>query len=377
VRIGLNLMFVASGVAGGRVYAQGLLRGLAAVDEVHEYVLYTRRGLHLPDLPGERFHQVCSPVGTASAVWRTLWEYGRLPRLVRTNGIDLWHGLGSISPASSCPFILTIHDLIHLRYPQSLPLGHRYFTRWFQPSLARRADRILVPSRATAQDVIERLGVRKECVRLIPYGPGNGFGPVPPGNARDAVLVRYGIRPPYVLSVARGYPHKNLEGLLRAFARLRARERAAVQLVLIGEAYRVGEGLGRLAQELRIAGVVAFTGFIPNADLNALYSAASVFAFPSLAEGFGLPVLEAMACGVPVVASRASAVPEAVGDAGVLADATDADEFSQAMLRVLDDEALRADLRERGLRRVAEFRWEETARKTLAVYAELGQGHPL
>jgi glycosyltransferase involved in cell wall biosynthesis len=174
-----------------------------------------------------------------------------------------------------------------------------------------------------------------------------------------------------VISVARAYPHKNIEGLLRAMARLHGRGGPAPQLVLVGDRYRAGHHLDRLTEDLGLRGTVVFTGFVSLADLCALYSAAAVFAFPSLAEGYGLPILEAMSCGTPVVASQASAVPEAVGAAGLVGDAQDPEAFAELLGQVLEDEALQAQLRAAGLARVREFSWTRCAAETLAVYREL------
>jgi glycosyltransferase involved in cell wall biosynthesis len=372
MRIALNLLFVAPGLAGGRVYCEGLLRGLAAVDRDNEYVAYTRRGTVLSPLDRARFRQVEAPVAPGSALWRTFWEYLCLPRAVRRGGFDLFHGLGTLSPSSrSCPFVLTIHDLIYRDFPQSLPAGPRLFMRCAHPTVARRADRVIVPSRWTARDVVERLGVPEGRVRVVPYGPGHDFRPLADGARIDAALAKYGVRRPYLVSVCRGYAHKNLAGLLRAFAMLRRQGRGDVRLLLVGEPYRGGGALGRLGEQLGLGGAVVFTGFTSDDDLNALYSGATAFAFPSLAEGYGLPVLEAMSCGTPVVASNASAVPEAVGEAGLLADARDPGAFAAALARVLDDADLRARLTAAGLARAATFSWEKAAAATLSVYREL------
>jgi len=215
------------------------------------------------------------------------------------------------------------------------------------------------------------LGVPEDRLRLVHYGPGNDFRPVTDWERLEKVLDRCGVRRPYVISVCRGYQHKNLVGLLRAFALVCRGQPDPPQLVLVGERYSSGHALDRLTQELGLGTAVRFTGFVTNDDLQALYSGAEVFAFPSLCEGFGLPVLEAMACGAPVVASAASAVPEAVGEAGILADARDPEALAAALTRVLQDAGLRAALRARGFEWVRKFSWERCARETLAVYREL------
>lgn len=369
MRVALNAMYVGAGVAGGRVYCEGLLRGFAALDDDTRFTVFVREGIALPTLP-DRFEIVRAPVAPTSTLWRTLWEYACLPRHVRR--FDLFHGLGSVSPSPprGVKFVLTLHDLIYRHFPASMPLGHRLFTRAVQAWNARRADRVIVPSQASRADAVRFLRIAPARLRLAAYGSGNPFRPLDDTAAVAAVLTKFGLRRPYILSVARGYPHKNLGGLLRAFARLPA-VADPPQLTLVGEPYLVGAELNRLIDTLGIRPRVIFTGYATDAELNALYCGAAVFAFPSLCEGLGLPVVEAMACGVPVVASDASAVPEAVRDAGVLANASDPDAFAAALARVLTDEPLRAEMRERGFRRATAFTWERCAAETLAVYREL------
>jgi glycosyltransferase involved in cell wall biosynthesis len=370
MRIGLNLLYVAGGLAGGKVYAEGLLGGLAEVDTENEYVVFTRPGIELPVLPADRFRRVNAPVSDTSVLGRTVWEYGVLPHRARREGVELLHGLGSLSPVPhGAPLVLTIHDLIYREYPGTVPLGHRLFLSWVLPRVARQAERIIVPSQATAREVVRHLRVAEERVRVVMYGPGNDLAPVEDGQTRETVLDRYGIRRPFVLSVCRTYPHKNMAGLLRAYAALPAALRKHAQLVLVGEQLSVGR-LDALASQLGIAERLVMTGFVDRRELASLYSSAAVFAFPSLAEGFGLPLLEAMACGTPLVASNASAVPEAVGPAGLLADARQPEAFAAALRSVLEDEGLQARLREKGLMRVRAFSWRRCAEETLAVYRE-------
>jgi glycosyltransferase involved in cell wall biosynthesis len=372
MRVALNALYVGGGVAGGQVYRDGLLRGLAAVDTApFAFDAFTRRSPGLPPLPADRFRTVEAPVAEASTVGRTAWEYGVLPGRVRRGGYAVYHALGSLSPrVRGVPVVLTVHDLIHRRFPESVPLGYRLFMRSVQPGAARRADRVIVDSAYTAEEVVEVLRVRRDRVRVVPLGGGQALRRAADEGEVAAALKRHGVRAPYVIAVGRGYPHKNVAGLLRAFALLRNR-RPDVRLVLIGERYLAGPVLDRLATELGLSGALVWTGFVRPEELSALYSGAAAFAFPSLAEGFGLPPLEAMACGVPVVASALTAVPEVVGDAGLLVDPRNAEAFAAALERVLADDALRADLRARGLVRVREFTWERCAERTLDVYREL------
>ena len=371
MRVALNALYVGGGVAGGRVYRDGLLRGLAAVPSPYRFDVITRRRPGLPDLPGDRFRAVEAPVSGESTLARTVWEYAVLPGRVRRGGYALYHALGSLSPrVRRVPMVLTVHDLIYQHFPASVGRADRVFRWAVQPGVARRADRVIVDSRHIAREVVDRLGVREDRVRVVPLGAGHGLRPVTDGAAVEAVLKRYGVRRPYLIAVGRGYPHKNLAGLLRALAVVR-RGHPEARLVLVGDRYRAGADLDRLAIELGLADALVWTGFVGGDELSALYSGAVAFAFPSLAEGFGLPPLEAMACGTPVVASALTAVPEVVGDAGVLADPLDPEAFAAALARVLTDGPLRATLREKGFARVREFTWERCAAETLAVYREV------
>src|SRR5262245_21189464 len=188
MRIALNMIFVGSGVAGGRVYCEGLLQGLQQVDNANEYTIFTRRGLPLPPVGNSRFRQFHAPVSMTSSLWRTFWEFCVMPQHVRRGSFDVLHGLGTISPsAGRCPLVLTIHDLIYHHSPTTLPRASRTFMELFLPGLARRAARIIVPSRATARDVIEHFHVPEDRLRTITYGPGQHFRYIDDVSYREAV----------------------------------------------------------------------------------------------------------------------------------------------------------------------------------------------
>jgi glycosyltransferase involved in cell wall biosynthesis len=229
-------------------------------------------------------------------------------------------------------------------------------------------DAVITVSRQSCQDLIKYLPVNPKKINVIPEAASLHFHPLNEAEYLPA-LERHGIRRPYILSVGSLEPRKNLLRLLEAYARL---EGSRPSLVIAGarnywKSSPVVETVSRLGLEQH----VRFTGYVEDADLPALYSAASLFVFPSLYEGFGLPVLEAMACGTPVVTSSVSSLPEVAGDAALLVDPRDVDAIASAMRRILDDSDLAADLRARGLARAAQFSWERTARETLAVYEKV------
>jgi glycosyltransferase involved in cell wall biosynthesis len=252
------------------------------------------------------------------------------------------------------PLVVTVHDLLPLRMPQRFSRQTRLHTRLWIP-FVRRAARVLTNSAWTREDVIERLDLPPERVIHTPFGVAERFSPA---AADPAALARLGVRAPYILSVATREPRKNLATVLRAYRRLRA---DGVQLVLAG-----GRGWG--PDELADAGPGALaTGYVSDADLAALYAGASAFVFPSLAEGFGLPVLEAMRSGAPVVTSDNSALREVAGDAAVLVEPTSEEDVAEGLRRALADDG---ELRGRGLERAATFTWAACADATVAAYEQ-------
>lgn len=288
------------------------------------------------------------------------WHVLRLPRVqVAVGGVDLIHATTLAVPPRSAPLVLTLHDLLFLRQPQHFTRrGLRLFRRGLD--LARRdADIVLCSSRATLRDCVDA-GFDPARVRLVPLGVE--ARPVA-AEEIDAVRRRYGLQRRYVLWVGTIEPRKNLRRLLAAFASLDA----DVDLVLVGPKgwHEDVDALVRSRDRVRVM------GFVPRATLRALYAGASVFCFPSLLEGFGLPVLEAMSQGVPVVTSKGTATEEIAGDAALLVDPTDTDEIRDAMRRVVEDEILARELADAARGRAGDYSWERTAELVAEAYREV------
>jgi glycosyltransferase involved in cell wall biosynthesis len=267
------------------------------------------------------------------------------------------------------PLVVTVHDLLPLRHPELFTSETRAHTRLSLP-FVRRADRVLTNSEWTRGEVIDLLGLPPERVATTPFGVAERFRPDP--AAHDRVRERHGVAGPYVLCVGTREPRKNLVAALRAFERL-ARRRPDVELVLAGGRGWHGEELERALAA--VSDRVRTPGFVSDAELVDLYAAAACFVFPSLAEGFGFPVLEAMACGAPVVTSDNSALREVAGDAALLVDPHSSEAIAEALERVLEDPELRDDLRRRGLERRRAFTWEACADATVAAYRDLLDEH--
>jgi len=280
------------------------------------------------------------------------------------------------------PVVVTVHDIIHHQYRRD-PTMHIYrhaFQAWMDAlsiRVLRRADAILASSDYTRQALLKHVGLQESRVHRVYLGvDGELFKPC---TVPAAFYERYSLSPQsqYILHISSGEPRKNLPTLVRAFAEVRRRH-PDVKLLKVGrtlylEAHRQ---LQEQITHLGLGNAVVFIEDVPDHDLVFFYNASRVFAFPSRAEGFGFPVLEAMACGTPVVCSAAGSLPEVAGEAALFADPDDVDGLARAICRVLEDEALREQLRERGRQQAAKFTWARTARETVEVYRAVDRTHP-
>jgi glycosyltransferase involved in cell wall biosynthesis len=266
--------------------------------------------------------------------------------------------------------VATIHDLGFLRVPATFSRTFVKRSTVLVRRTARRADRVLTGSAFSREDLISEYGLDPEKVAVVRYGVGPEFIAAPEASESAAarVLERLGIAKPYILSVGRLNPRKNLPALARAFVRMKTATGLPHRLVLAGpEDFRTKETLSAV---FGAAPDVIVAGLVPDSDLPLLYREAEIFVYPSLFEGGGLPVLEAMAAGTPVIASRASSLPEMAGDAGILVDPESVEEIAGALIRLSTDPGLRGELREKGRARARTMTWEEAARATLRVYEE-------
>jgi glycosyltransferase involved in cell wall biosynthesis len=265
--------------------------------------------------------------------------------------------------------VVTVPDLAFLHLPDTFPAALRLALRVLVPRSIAKASRVITVSEFSRGDIVTSYGVRPEKVTVIPLGAGESFRPLESART-EGVLARYGLRPGFLFSLGRLNWRKNLERILLAYGRLRSSGAADTPLVIGGKRDYGGDEALRRMRLSEVGSSVRWVGLIPDEDLPAFYSAAACFVYPSLFEGFGLPALEAMACGTPVVTSDRAALPELVGDAAMVVDPESVEALAEAMTRVLTDATLAADLRRRGLERSRRFSWRETARRTLEVYRE-------
>ncbi len=349
--------------AGISWYCQNLLRHLPGTDPEIQYTVFLGerryegvRGLELR----------VSRLPTHSPPIRILWEQAIQPWALRRAGVDLLHGLALIGPLlSGRPLVITIHDLSFLHYPQSFHALKRLYLKLFTRLSVRRAQRVIAISDSTRQDIIEQYGVPSETVDLIYYGSNPAFRPLP---AEKVAQFRsdQGLPERFILFVGTLEPRKNVVRLIEAYSRLPASNRPP--LMLIGAKGWLYDSVFARVDELDLSDAVRFVGYVPGNSLPWWYNAADLFVYPSIYEGFGLPPLEAMACGTPVVTSKASSLPEVVGTAGLLVDPTSTESLASAMEQVLSDQGERDRMRSAGLAQARRFSWDDTARRTLDTY---------
>ena len=389
-RIGIDYTAAARQRAGIGRYTRELVTTLLALESAHQYIIFAATGgldpgcwnLETEKLQESSIQYPASSIqrSASSLQFRTLplsddwiarlWHRLRLPISVEaiTGSLDVFYSPDFVLPPTrrATRTLLTVHDLSYLHYPEHfVPKLVRYLDRAVSRSVAR-ADQVLADSKATRADLIAHLGTPPEKVEVLYGGVDSRFRPEKEPGENEHLCARYGLSEGcYVLSVGTIQPRKNYERLVQAFSQVRAPD---LSLVIAGGKGWLYEKLFQQVKELNMQDRVQFTGYIDDIDLPLVYNLAEVFVFPSLYEGFGIPPLEAMSCGVPVVAADNSSLPEAVGDAGLLVDAEDVEALAAALTQVLDDTALRQTLIERGLAHAKKFTWERAARTLLATY---------
>ena len=348
--------------AGVGRYVERLLAALVARGDTRRYHLLASRPLQ-----GALPAGVVGPVGWRLPT-RWLWMQAMLPVTLSRLGPDLCHFTNGMAPVGCpCPYVLTLYDMSLFLYARTQPLKSRLLIRGLVPLVARRAAAVITATESARADIIRVLGLPPDRVQVVSGGVEPAFRLIDTPGAVDPVRRRYRLDRPFVLSVGTLEPRKNLGRLTRAFGRLRAQGRKE-DLVLAGRNGWGREEVRRVADELGITANVRTLGYVPQTDLPALYALARVVAFPSLYEGFGFPMVEAMACGTPVLASNRSAMAELGRDAALLVDPTDVGSIADGLAALLDDRPLRARLRAAGLRRAGSLRWPTVADRTVAVY---------
>ena len=377
MRIGINALFMIPGVVGGsETILRNLISNLASIDPHNEYVLFTNQensGSFNLDQPN--FFEVRCPIPARFRPARTLWEQLILPIQCQWHRIEILHSPGYVCPiVLLCPSVVSILDMNYFFFPEDWSKLALWVLKILVPLSARSSRQIIALSQSSKRHIMKALHISEDKINVTYMGVDKIFHPH--HNRREILELknRIGIKGNFILSVANSHPHKNLRRLLQAYYILRKDEGIAHQLLLAGNPGRDHLELVRTVRKLGMDEEVIFTGYISHHQMPLVYQAADLFVFPSLYEGFGLPILEAMACGTPVVSSNAASLPEVVGRAGILVDPYDANEMARAMCRVLSDKSLAQDLVKKALKQSKRFSWVQTAKETLAIYKKAMAG---
>lgn len=352
--------------AGINGYIYNLLRALPDADPDFRYTVFAGPQSQPP--AHDRLAVRRAAWNTESPLRRILWEQIAQPLALRRAHPDLAHGLAFVSPLlSRVPSVVTVYDLSFVHYPDRLPAARRWYLRLFARWSCGRARRVIAISHSTARDLAQTFGLPPECIDVAAPGVGEQFVPLPREDV-ERFRARKGLPDRFLLFLGTLEPRKNLPVLLRAYAQLAAEDRVATHLVLAG-------GVGWMADEIfaaieahDLSGTVHLPGYVPADELPLWYNAAEALVYPSVFEGFGLPVLEALACGKPALVSDASSLPEAVGDGGLCLPPDDVGAWAAALARAMHDAQWRAEAGARGRARAARFTWAETAAQTVASY---------
>jgi glycosyltransferase involved in cell wall biosynthesis len=366
MRIGIDARLVYYSQAGIGQYILHLVDGLAKIDGENEYVLLQSRKDDTTILEQPNFRRV--------SLWtpshHRLERYSLNVELMRL-GLDVLHSPDFIPPhRPSCKSVITVHDLAFLLYPHFLTReSARYYGHIDQAVLW--ADHIISVSESTKRDTVQHLGVHEDKITVVYEAANPIFRPMDRDTASQEVRSRHGVDGPFVLFVSTIEPRKNVPTLLRALWQLMQCYKEDVRLVLAGGKGWLFEDAFAVVDELDLDSRVHVLGRVSSQDLLYLYNAAEMLAHPAFYEGFGLPPLEAMACGLPVIVSNVASLPEVVGDAGLLVDPHDVDELTVGIWRILNDSELRREMEEKGLRQAGRFSWERAARETQAIYQQV------
>jgi glycosyltransferase involved in cell wall biosynthesis len=371
MRFGLDGLPLSRKKTGIGHYTFELARALASIVPSHEFEIVSPSAFSIDAAEVSPPENLTLVNAGLNGPRRRFWWSFYLPRYSRHASFALFHGTNFELPYwTTCPTVLTIHDLSLLLYPETHEKDLVRRARLKLPRAARKADAIITPSETVRGEVCKHLGISAEKVFAIPEAARAAFCPMPASESR-AVGRRLGVEDEFIFFVGTVEPRKNLLTLVRAFERVIRATSSQVQLVIAGDKGWLSDDLMDYLRESDVRERVLFTGHLPDEDLRALYSSCRVFVYPSLYEGFGLPLLEAMACGAPVVTSRVPSIVETVEDVARLISPTDVEDLASGITALLDDAGERKHRSTLGIQHARKFTWERTARETWEIYQRL------
>jgi len=368
MRIGIDVTPLPPNPVGAGNYIIHLLRALASLKSEHEFIIFAQQGgremIDIPEKPNVNW--VILP--DKSPGLRLLWEQIVLPGLVRNSGIELLHSLHYTRPLFlSCASVVTFHDMTFILFPELHTRAKRIFFPMAMRLSARQADALLSVSESTRRDAMRLLHIPAEKIFTTPLGVNEEFHIISDTAILEACRRRYKLPEEFILFVGLLEPRKNLPLLLKAYAKL-LKQMTIPMLVIVGRPGWGYKDILKQIEALKMKDKVHFTGYVLAQDMPIVYNLAQVFVYPSIYEGFGLPPMEAMACGTPVITTNVSAMRDHVGEAGILIPSQDEESLAQAIKKILNDPDLRKRLSIKGRRQVADFTWKRTAQETMKAY---------
>ena len=367
ISVGINALAMGKELVGTGQYTYHLISSLAKIDRINEYVIIKNRCSPLNSVTSGNIQHV--NFRFKSRIKRILLESILLPRIMRMRKVDIFHSPSFTIPFSvSIPTVVTIHDMVCYKFPETIDRLRRIYLANAVRCSILKADRIIAVSQSTKKDIVDTFDVPETKIDVVYEASAPCFRATADGNSVQETCKKYFIEEPFLLYVGTLEPRKNLVKLMQAYFILKRDYRIKHKLVIAG---KKGWNYGPIFSEierLSLRNDVIFTGYVPEQALVHLYNGAELFILPSLYEGFGLPILEAMACGTPVITSNISSMPEVAGDAAILVDPYDVDALAGAMHGVLTDKGLKESLVKKGLERVKHFSWKKCAEETIRVY---------
>ncbi len=371
MRIGIDATTLPPQPVGAGNYIIQLIRALASLKVNDEFVIFVQqRGQALISLPeNDSFEWIILEDRNPGS--RLIWEQTLFPQLIKKSGVDLLHSMHYTRPVRlPCASVVTFHDMTFFLYPELHTRAKRLFFPLAIRASARQADALTAVSESTRQDAIRVLGISPEKIATTQLGVDPAFRSINDAAIKRKIAEKYDLPERFILYVGLLEPRKNLPMLIRAYKRL-IDGGENYKLVLVGRYGWMYEELLKQINNLDLEGMVHFTGYVSQEDLPLVYNLSSLFVYPTLYEGFGLPALEAMACGVPVITTDVSSLPEIVGEAGILVPVNNVEALYGAMIAVLGDEDLRRKMINKGILRAAKFTWKQTAKLTFQVYQQV------
>lgn len=352
-------------------YAYQLINSLNKIDFFNEYLLFMSKEGNC-DIKFNNNYKIRS---ISQNMRGNFWDEVNIPNILKSADIDLYHvpqnGIG-LPEEKTCPFIITLHDIIPYKMPETV--GEIYLEIFLRqmPNIIPKCDGIITVSNYSKKDIVEAFDFPEDKVFVTHLANEEIYIPLDKDQCKNFIKEKYSIKDEFILYVGGFSPRKNIVGLIQAFSKLQIKLKGKdLKLVIAGKQGKSYSLYKKTAEDLKVDDKVLFPGFIPLEHMPIFYNACNLFVYPSLYEGFGLPPIEAMACGAPIIASNSTSIPEVVGDAGILINPYNVDELCNSMENVLEDKNLRNELINRSLKRSKEFSWLKAAENTLNAYRSI------